>query len=142
MAQEIRQFTALIPAGTLRTAPLSFEMGFPPREVETVEIRVPPGPSGLVGFALQLSGITVIPYQSDAFIVTAADYLTWPMHGYPNSGDWSLLGYNEGTADHAVYVRFLLGYIAQPLQVASPMLDDSAIMDLNTGLSEGIGVSP
>lgn len=108
MAQEIRQFTAVIPAGTAKTAPVRVDMSFPPRQVDTVEIRVPPGPSGLVGFALQNSGVTIIPYQSDAFIVTAADYISWPLHGFVTSGSWQLLGYNTGTSDHAIYVRFLL----------------------------------
>lgn len=111
MAGEIRQFKALIPAGTAQATPVRVDMSFPARQVQSVEIRVPPGPSGLVGFALQNSGVTVIPYGSDDFIVTSGDAINWPLEGYITSGSWQLLGYNTGIFDHSIYVRFLLAIV-------------------------------
>lgn len=141
MAAEIRQFTAVIPAGTPQAAPVRVPMTFPPRIVRQVEIRVPPGPSGLVGFALQNSGLTVIPYASDAFIVTAADAINWPLDGYITSGDWQLLGYNTGANDHAVYVRFLLDLIGSTAGAAPSAIDEmtlnAAALAAATALPEG-----
>lgn len=108
MAQEIRQFSANVPANTPQNTPAQFSLRFPPRDVQRIEIRVPPGPSGLMGFALQMSGVTVIPYGSDLFIVTADDKLEWDLEGYPNSGDWQLSAFNTDTNPHTVFVRFLL----------------------------------
>ena len=112
MTAEIRQFTATIPAGTAQASPVRVSLAMPPREVQGVEIRVPPGPSGVVGFALQNSGVTVIPYDSDPFIVTSGDAINWPLQNYITSGSWQLLGYNTGVFDHSVYVRFLLDLVA------------------------------
>jgi hypothetical protein len=136
MAREIRQFTATIPAGTPVAAPVRVPMAFPPRKVVSVEIRVPPGPSGLVGFALQISRLTVIPYQSDAFIVTSADSINWQLEGFADSGDWSVIGYNTGANDHAVYVRFLLDLVTGQAPPGVPMLDNF-LLD-NVGQDESI----
>lgn len=108
MAQEIRQFAPVIPAGTPSTAPVTLPMTMPWRIVRQLEIVVPPGGSGLVGFNIGLGGTPIIPYGSEQFIVTANEKMVWPLDLYPDSGDWTLTGYNTGSIDHAIYVRFLL----------------------------------
>lgn len=108
MAQEIRQYSASIPAGTQPTAPATFHFRMPWRIARQVEIVVPPGGSGMVGFNLGFGGVPIIPYGSDLFIVTADEKMVWPLDRYPDSGDWTLTGYNTGTLDHSIYVRFLL----------------------------------
>lgn len=127
MAVEIRQYTALVPAGTPATAPQSFDMSFPPRVVDAIELIVPPGPSGLVGFAVLNSGVRVIPYLSDQWIITASEQIRWPLDGYITSGAWSLLAYNTGTQDHSIFVRFLLSLTQAPAAPAVPMIDNAEI---------------
>lgn len=119
MASEIRQYSAAIPAGTTPAGALSTDMSFPARVVDTVEIVVPPGPNGVVGFALLNSGVTVIPYDSDDWIISNNEVIQWPLNGYITSGSWQLRAYNTGTNDHAIYVRFLLSL---PNAVASAPL--------------------
>ena len=111
MADEIRQYSVTIPAGTQIEAPFRKDVSFPSRIVQQVEITVPPGPSGLMGFALQNSGVTIIPYGSDPFIVASDERMIWPLHGYVDSGSWQIQGYNLDLFPHTVYVRFLLGLI-------------------------------
>jgi hypothetical protein len=108
MAAEIRQFTVLVPANTLASAPISQPTRFPARVVEAVEIVVPPGPNGNVGFRLENSGIPVIPYDSDAWVITNDEKIVWPLSGYITSGSWGVRAYNTGTQDHVIYLRFLL----------------------------------
>lgn len=121
MSREVRQFTALIPAGTPASKPALIDMTMPPRVVSTLEVIVPPGPSGYVGFAIAQSGLRVIPYQSDLWIVTSDEKIVWPMDGYTNSGSWQLIGYNTGAQDHAVYVRFLCD-VPQVLSAIRPAI--------------------
>lgn len=143
MADEIRQYTATIPANTPSTAPVTTAMTMPPREVIRVEIIVPPGVSGLVGFALQMSGVTVIPYQSDKWIVTADEKIVWDLQGYPDSGDWQLIGYNTGTLDHSIMVRFLLnvpqrGHVASSPLISVDQLQAGATIDAAPDESENV----
>lgn len=108
MAAEIRQFTVTVPAGTTAGAPIRASTSFPARVVDAIEIIVPPGPNGNVGFKIANSGVAVIPYDSDTWVVTNDEKIVWPLSGYITSGDWQVFAYNTGTQDHAFYIRFLL----------------------------------
>lgn len=108
MAQEIREFAVLIPAGTPKSAPQTVSIAFPERTVRTITYRVPPGPSGLMGWALTSAGAPVIPIQPSTYIVTDNQTDTWELDGYLDSGNWQLTGYNTGLYPHTVYLTFQL----------------------------------
>lgn len=108
MAQEIREFAVRVPAGTGKAAPLVTDVGFPERIVTGVGWRVPPGPSGLMGWALTSAGAPVIPIQPGTYIVTDNQSGTWELGGYLDSGNWQVTAYNTGTYDHTVYLTFEL----------------------------------
>ncbi len=69
MAKEIRSFSPTVPAGTPKTNLFTQALAFPPRGVTEIDIRVPPGPRGQVGFAIGASGQPVLPYAAGQFIV-------------------------------------------------------------------------
>src|SRR4051812_12272239 len=108
MSREIRSFTLAIPAGTTPSNPLVLDVPLPARRVDELQVLVPPGPSGFVGFAVLYAGVRLIPYLSDQWIVTAGESINWPLEDQPTAGNWSLAGYNTGTVAHSVYFRFLL----------------------------------
>lgn len=110
-ANEIRGFSVTIPAGTLQSAPLRQSITMPPRIVDTLQVIIPPGPSGLMGFAITMGGVNVLPIQPGTFIVTDNEKITWPLTGLPDSGAWQLTGYNTGVFDHTVYLRWLVNQI-------------------------------
>lgn len=120
MVSEIRPFAVTIPAGTLQSAPLVAPINFPPRVVTALRWKVPPGPSGLMGWALTVAGNPVIPRQQGAYFVTDNDADTWPLEGFPDQGQWQLTGYNTDIYDHTVYLTFLLDQIST--QLAAPAL--------------------
>lgn len=128
MATEVRAFTVNVPAGTLSTAPITAPMVFPPRRVQAVQVIVPPGPSGLVGWAILVGGVRVIPYLSDPWVITAAENITWPLEGYPDSGSWAVQAYNTGAIDHAIYFRWLLENVTSKAATTPQMIDDTAII--------------
>lgn len=126
MASEIRSFAVTIPAGTPLTAPVTVPIVFPPRTVVQVDWQVPPGPAGLMGWALTIDGQPVIPRNPGAFIVADARIQSWPLEGYPDQGQWQVTGYNTDIYDHAVYLDFLLELngttTAQPVQLPNEAL--------------------
>lgn len=108
MASEIRTFAVTIPAGTPIAAPSVQPVVFPPRIVTAIRWKVPPGPGGLMGWALTVAGHPVIPIQQGAYFVTDAESDTWTLENYPDQGQWQLTGYNTDIYDHTVYLTFLL----------------------------------
>lgn len=119
MVSEIRTFAVTIPAGTTVAAPFTQDINFPPRVVTGVHWKVPPGPSGLMGWALTIGGSPVIPRQQGSYFVTDNDSDTWQLEGYPDQGQWQLTGYNTDIYDHTVYLDFLLDQISAELATPS-----------------------
>lgn len=108
MAQEIREFAVTVPAGTVEASPLVADISFPQREVVAVSYRVPPGASGLMGWALTSAGTPVIPIQPGVYLVTDNQSATWDLEGYLDSGNWQVTAYNLGLYPHTVYLTFQL----------------------------------
>ena len=108
MAAEIRSFAPSVPAGTLATAPVSLPLTMPDRIVQRIRIRVPPGPRGLMGFALTVSGGVIIPWGPAQWIIADDEIMEWDLTDYPTTGAWALLAYNTGQVAHTVYLQFSL----------------------------------
>lgn len=126
MAAEIRAFDVLTPAGTAKATPLLTNVSMPPRSVDRIQIRVPPGPSGQMGFAIAAAGQPIIPYNAGGFIVGDDEFIDWPVQGYITSGAWQVLSYNTGQYDHTIELRFLLSLVRDPAPTppAPPTLID------------------
>lgn len=120
MAQEIRSFSITIPAGTAIATPQVTQMSMPARNVDEVEVEVPPGPRGEVGFTLGSSGVQVIPIQLGSWIVTDNYTLNWRLEGFWDSGSWELRAYNTGSFDHTLSVRFLLSLVVKGAASSAP----------------------
>ena len=97
-----------IPANTAQASPVTVNTAFPSMEVERIVVKVPPGPSGLMGFALTMNGQQVIPINDGAWIIADNDTLDWPLTSLPNTGQWQVTGYNTDIYDHSIYIDFLL----------------------------------
>lgn len=138
MAIEIRHFTLTIPAGTPASAPVRQDMSFPPRDVEWIQVVAPSGSSGLIGWAVQVSGITVIPYNSDPYVITSGENITWPMEDYPDTGAWSVIGYNQGNLAHSVYFRFGC-VMPATIAPAAPSSIDETVLNAQTSAATGSG---
>lgn len=147
MADEIRQSTLLIPAGTPISAPVVLDVSFPPRNVQGIEIVVPQGVNGVVGFQILNSRVPVIPYDSDDFIISNGEVISWPITNAINSGSWQVAGYNTGTNDHTLYFRWLLDYLTTSAvvpvtavlssdDIAGPDQSSDALLDTTNGTDD------
>jgi len=108
MAQRIEAFAVTVPAGTAILTPQTTALAFNRGIVEGLEILVPPGPSGLVGFAVVHSGDVVIPYDRTQWVIADSEVLKWPLQGFPTGSAWSLRAYNLDVYAHTLYIRVLV----------------------------------
>ena len=108
MASRIETFQPTVPAGTAIAAPFTTALQFNRAIVQRIEILVPPGPSGLVGFRIQHSGRTVIPYDTSQWIITDDEKIPWEVDNFPTGSAWGFQAYNLDIYDHTIYLRFLV----------------------------------
>lgn len=91
-----------IPAGTSSLAPLSAPLPIGESIVRRLDLIVPPGPSGLVGFYLAHSGTQMIPRTRGQFLILDDKLIPFDMDGYPTGDKWTLVGYNSDIYDHII----------------------------------------
>ena len=128
MATEVHEFPVTIPAGTPRSAPLTFSLAMPPRRVERIVVEVPPGPRGEVGWAIGAAGTAILPAEAGAFIVTDSRTVEWPLEDQIDSGAWQLFAYNTGAFNHALYVRIHTLPVSTPGAATAPALIESSAL--------------
>lgn len=128
MAVEVRNFAAIIPAGTAVATPTTVALTMPARTVERIEWRVPPGPRGQVGWFLAMGGTQVVPYGTANYVIADDEDGTWDLTGLPDEGEWELVGYNTGNYPHTVYFRFLVSPVsAAPATTSGLLIPSSAL---------------
>ena len=132
-ANEIRSFAVTVPAGTPVASPAVTSLAMPPRVVTAVRWRVPPGPLGLVGWALSMAGNNVIPYGSGNWIVANDEASRWTLEDAPTSGAWTLTAYNTGTYNHTIYLDFELDVIPTAVSAAVTPIPSSSLTGTVSG---------
>lgn len=115
MADRIESFAVATPAGTAIASAITTAMEFNEGIVERIEITIPPGPSGLVGFRIEHSGEPVIPYDRSKWIVGDNEKIDWHITGFPEGSAWALETYNEDVYEHTLYLRFHINEVRRSL---------------------------
>lgn len=107
-ATEVREFTVTCPPGTPVAAPQVTDIAMPARVVDSIRIRIPPGPNGFMGFAIGAAGVTFIPVGSAQFIVASDEVIDWVLPDQMTSGAWQVQMYNTGIFPHTIYLTFIV----------------------------------
>lgn len=140
MADRVEVFDVTVPAGTAKASPQTTALSFLDGEVTEVEVVIPPGPHGLVGFQLAYGGGQLIPRTAGAFIVADDEVIRWPVESYPTGGRWSLIAYNTGVYAHTLEVRFLVNELqtraGAPAQVTPVQILPDVIAPGETSLGD------
>lgn len=123
MAQRIEAPIVSVPAGTLSTAPQRTGLSWQDGRVVRIEVKVPPGPSGLVGFALGHSGQVIIPRSAGQWIIADDDTLDWDTDDYPTGNKWFMDAYNTDIYPHSLFLRIHIEEHGTALTSSVPALD-------------------
>lgn len=122
MAQRVEHFTVTVPRGTAIATPQTTSLTFNIGVVQRIEILIPPGPSGLVGFRILHSGDVVIPYDRSQWIIADNEVIKWELESYPVGRAWALRAYNTDAYDHTLYVRFLVNETQRSTDLRPPLV--------------------
>lgn len=99
-------YDVTIPAGTSKNAPLVTLTQFEPNVVERIDWLFPDGCNGLVGIRIGAQGVSVIPWNVNAWLIRSGDSGGYDVEDMHTTGDWSVIGYNTGAYPHTVHVTF------------------------------------
>lgn len=141
MAQRIEIIDITVPLGTAKTAPASFTLTWREGYVEFIEMRIPPGPSGLVGIQVLHSGARIIPKGQNAFLVTDNEVVRWELEGYPSGASYTVQAYNTGAFDHTIQLRVGVNEIGRQELTSVPSTLPPIPVVSAGALLEGIEVS-
>lgn len=132
MADRIEIKDVTVVAGTTIATPVTFPMQFADGEVIRLEVRWPPGPTGLVGVQIMHSNQRVIPYRDDVWAKGDNETLDWELSGYPTGGAWAVRAYNLDIYDHSLELRWHVEELRQPSVVSVslvPVIQESTAGD-------------
>lgn len=119
MAQRIIPFTVQVNPGSSPAAPVAHALNFGAADVVQIDVMVPPGPAGFVGFFVGNGGGQYVPEGIGEYIVADDKYLIFPVEGGPNNGNWNVTAYNQGNYTHNLYVYFHVNNITLTQAAAS-----------------------
>lgn len=122
MADRIELFEVTVPAATLQAAPTTTALTFQDGAVSAIEVVVPPGPSGLLGFQIWFSGQRVIPFRNNTFFKTDNEIIKWPIQGFPTTGRWQFVAYNIDVYAHTLQVRMLVDEVSRAPAALPPLV--------------------
>lgn len=114
MVAEVRSFDVTVATGSTPGAPATYDVSFPVREVRWIDVQVPDGVRGTVGFAFASGGVQMFPQAGSPMVVVNGQGVHWDVEGAIDSGAWQMLAYNIGAFDHTLYVSFGLDPVTAP----------------------------
>lgn len=94
----------VVPSGTAKATPQSTSWNLGRVVVDQIDLRVPPGPSGLAGLAILYAGVPIIPSeQPGTFFVGDDEAFSWPLT-WEISGPFTVQTYNTDIYPHTLYL--------------------------------------
>lgn len=123
---QIQSFPCVLPPGTTPSAPTVVPMQLGIWSPAWIEFDVPSGLAGAVGFYVAASGQQYIPFRvgnTPTWLGLNSVSKHYDLHNQPTSGDWSLVGYNQGNFQHIITVTWGLVLI----QAAAPSVVPAAL---------------
>lgn len=113
-------FAVTIPAGTAIANAITTPLAIGDVFAHNVEVMVPKGPNGHVGFAITYAGTQLIPWGPAGTWLIVDQYDNVFDLGVELGASLGLVGYNVGNYPHTVYLRFAATPIAEYLAGAQP----------------------
>ena len=109
MTIQVQHFAHTIPNTATTASPYVGQMQLGVFKVDWVEVGVPDGVNGVVGFYIASSHVQVVPFppgSSTVWVVSNDRVFHWDLTDQPDSGDWQFYAYNTGGYSHTLTVTW------------------------------------
>lgn len=103
--RQLRTTKVTVPLGTAQASAATTSWDLGNVVIETLEIMIPKGHSGLTGIHVDYQGVALVPFSQPAvFLIAADETITVPV-GLEVGAPLSVVAYNTDVFDHAFYLR-------------------------------------
>ena len=129
-----------IPAGTPLATPVSVPWPLEDNYLKYVDIVVPSGPSGLMGFRILWASQQIIPWGNNSYLVTDNEKIHVDVDSYITVTGLVIEGYNTDIFPHTIYLRGLIQTLSPQQILAAEEVTGSIALpaSLDTGDTSGI----
>lgn len=139
MSDRLEWFSVTVPANTPVATPVVIPCVFNQGLVIEIDVKVPPGPQGNLGFFIGAGGSQYVPRTRGSYVVPNRDYFIWPIANAVSSGSWSVTAYNTDIFAHTIQVAFHVN--EDPPISANPQLSPGASSASLPGIATGPAVA-
>lgn len=108
------QLSALIPAGTPQAVPVTIPWPLEDNQLLSIDIMVPDGPSGLMGFFISQAQQQIVPWGNSGFLITNDEKIRYEYSDQISSTGLAVVGYNTDIYNHTVYLRATITNLPVP----------------------------
>lgn len=128
VANRYYPYDVTLAPGSTPGAPVSTRAVFEDVILKRIDVRIPPGPRGAVGFYITLAGTPIVPWGlPPTYLIADDEPLGFDVNAEAN-GEIVVVGYNTGVYPHTLYFRFQ----GTPTSLAPAGITAVTIQDLNT----------
>lgn len=107
-----------IPAATPILAPVSLPWPLEDNYLIEITSRIPPGPSGMMGFKIMWAQQQIVPWGNNSWLIANDEEIVWRSETAMTSSGLVVEGYNTGVFPHTVYLRALISTLPPAVQAA------------------------
>jgi hypothetical protein len=112
-ASRVEVYDVPVPANTAQAAAIETPTIWAAGELVSVDVRIPDGAAGLVGFRILYAHSQAIPTTPGAWIIGNDDLFQTDVMGQLNGGQWSILAYNLDRYPHSLHVRYFVADLSR-----------------------------
>lgn len=126
MSDRIEWFPVVCQPNTFSSNPQVDNLSFPQGEVTQIDVIIPPGPAGNVGFQIAAGGSRYIPRNENTFIQADDKFIQWPIKNAINSGSWACLSFNHDIIAHTLQIGFHVDEVGPDLTQQGQIIGQSS----------------
>jgi hypothetical protein len=104
-----------IPAGTAITSPVSVSWPLEDNYLLRIDTRIPPGPSGQMGFRILWAEQQIVPWGNNSWLICDNESIPWMAETAITASGLVVEGYNTGSFSHTIYLRALISTLPPAL---------------------------
>jgi hypothetical protein len=135
------QLAALIPAGTPVSAPVTIPWPLEDNQLLSIDIMVPDGPSGTVGFQVSQAQQQIVPWGNSGYLITNDEKIKYEYDDQITSTGLALIGYNTDIYPHTIYLRATITNLPEPGDNPEAAIATQATAsDISLGIGDELSV--